>query len=640
MRFSRQHIVSLFLTFLGISSLTGQEVTSQAGRFKVDYGRGCNPLPVIVTNLFGGFSGAPQYDYEFDSDFFYANLVLDTFHTYQSVGLFTLLQEGPQVRYELIDSLIIQVFEPLTPEFEVSACANNTAKVIIADTYYDQFRVFYTATDSFDVSQGQDVPAFTYPGPGTYNVKVEGFFDNAQENCASQITPFTTGNDTIVPAQVISADVSAISDTDGSVVLHYSLTSGTSYRVERTNANRTGPFIQVGLAQDPSSTTVSGLNTRDFYYCFRIVAFEACSGQSFASDTVCSTTLGVTAREGANDLSWSTGIVNFANYQLFKDSTLAQAFSSASSSTYSDENIPCNREICYSLVTNYTNGITSSVSNVCITSLSGDNPPLVDNIMATYNESSIDLSWDKASADATEFYAVFRSIKSGPAEFLDSTAQNSYSDSGVDPDKRYCYRISYRDECGNESDLSTRSCPIQVRRSSELLTMLELSWSQYLGWSAGVRHYVVEELDEQGNITNSSNVGLSRTFEQIIDQSGSQVKHFRIRAESEDSNPLVSFSLLLEIRLESQVFLPNAFYPEGLNKRLEVNTYFVTEYEMKVFNRWGEIIHASDQNGRGWDGTIANTSKRAAKGSYIYRIDFQDQASEPLQQSGSVMLIR
>ena len=94
---------------------------------------------------------------------------------------------------------------------------------------------------------------------------------------------------------------------------------------------------------------------------------------------------------------------------------------------------------------------------------------------------------------------------------------------------------------------------------------------------------------------------------------------------------------------EASFVVPNAFSPnaDGLNDVFTPvsfgNPIF---YEMKIFNRWGEMIFKSDDFLQGWDGTISG--KMQELGTYIWLLSFKDGLTPDEVQvlSGNVILLR
>lgn len=58
-------------------------------------------------------------------------------------------------------------------------------------------------------------------------------------------------------------------------------------------------------------------------------------------------------------------------------------------------------------------------------------------------------------------------------------------------------------------------------------------------------------------------------------------------------------------KCEPRVNVPDAFTPnnDGVNDVLEVFSSYVTDYQLRVYNRWGEVIFVADNPDQKWDGT-------------------------------------
>ena len=112
----------------------------------------------------------------------------------------------------------------------------------------------------------------------------------------------------------------------------------------------------------------------------------------------------------------------------------------------------------------------------------------------------------------------------------------------------------------------------------------------------------------------------------------------------EDGNQCVdSLSLMYVIREVPTFFLPSAFIPESDIAENRVfkpigNSISDENYEMLLFDRWGQLIFVSRQPDYGWDGHIGNSL--APQGTYTYQIKYQDLDGLPNSVHGSVFLLR
>lgn len=87
-------------------------------------------------------------------------------------------------------------------------------------------------------------------------------------------------------------------------------------------------------------------------------------------------------------------------------------------------------------------------------------------------------------------------------------------------------------------------------------------------------------------------------------------------------------------------FLPTIFSPNNdqLNDDWTLMGDCVEAFNLKVFNRWGEVIYAGDANSYPWNGDFKG--KRVGNGSYVYQLEiqFHDGLSESV--SGTVKVVK
>ncbi len=98
---------------------------------------------------------------------------------------------------------------------------------------------------------------------------------------------------------------------------------------------------------------------------------------------------------------------------------------------------------------------------------------------------------------------------------------------------------------------------------------------------------------------------------------------------------------------EGDVYVPNAFTPDGDEFNNEFKPVFPKdfnpyEYEMLIFNRWGEIIFESHDKEVGWDGTYLASGELCKEGIYTWKIQAKKSAhqTETLVRMGHVNLLK
>ena len=87
--------------------------------------------------------------------------------------------------------------------------------------------------------------------------------------------------------------------------------------------------------------------------------------------------------------------------------------------------------------------------------------------------------------------------------------------------------------------------------------------------------------------------------------------------------------------------MPNAFTPnaDGLNDLFRVKYPFpVKEFNMSIYNQWGQKIYSSADIQKGWDGTYKGNN--ASSGIYVWTITLTDTRGKTQSAKGTVTLIK
>jgi gliding motility-associated-like protein len=95
------------------------------------------------------------------------------------------------------------------------------------------------------------------------------------------------------------------------------------------------------------------------------------------------------------------------------------------------------------------------------------------------------------------------------------------------------------------------------------------------------------------------------------------------------------------IEPEFLLYVPSAFTPngDGLNDVFECKGVFAKEFEIKIFDRWGNMVFASDDITKGWNGGI-NGSETVQQDVYVYSVKITDINSKKHDYKGIVTLVR
>ena len=104
----------------------------------------------------------------------------------------------------------------------------------------------------------------------------------------------------------------------------------------------------------------------------------------------------------------------------------------------------------------------------------------------------------------------------------------------------------------------------------------------------------------------------------------------------------------VEVLEELIYYVPNSFTPDGDIVNQAFKPVFTSgfdpyNYNLKIFNRWGELIFESNDPNYGWDGSYSNgdTIYTCQQGTYIWKIEFKSRDNDEKQFiTGHVNLLR
>jgi gliding motility-associated-like protein len=102
-----------------------------------------------------------------------------------------------------------------------------------------------------------------------------------------------------------------------------------------------------------------------------------------------------------------------------------------------------------------------------------------------------------------------------------------------------------------------------------------------------------------------------------------------------------SFITVRVFKTRPSVFVPNAFSPngDGRNETLRPIAAGLKRIEFfHVYNRWGQLLFATTETGKGWDGTVAG--KPQSQGSFVWMVKAIDYTGAVYLKKGTVTLVR
>ena len=101
-------------------------------------------------------------------------------------------------------------------------------------------------------------------------------------------------------------------------------------------------------------------------------------------------------------------------------------------------------------------------------------------------------------------------------------------------------------------------------------------------------------------------------------------------------------SLIIEVDCEYLFHIPNSFTPndDGMNDIFNAKWKGLKTYQLYIYNRWGDLLFASDDKLEGWDGTSNGGRKISHQEVYVYLFEITDFLDLPHFYVGKVSIIR
>lgn len=365
-------------------------------------------------------------------------------------------------------------------------------------------------------------------------------------------------------------------------------------------------------------------------------------------------------------LSWSA-YENFAevdNYSIFQvdmNNYSLELINTTASTSYSyTAPFTPDSTYCFFIRAFETTGRSASS---CVQCFFADRPDQPDTLnlqlgtVDTLNNNLIHLMFMVDTSASGNSYYILRNSENNTdwdtvaSESVQNTPYIIYTDTKVDPNNNnYYYKIIIADSCGNESWLPLNQCrTILLEGSLSEQNINSLKWNEYETTSGAIAGY---ELFRKNRGIVDSVIYLSENETSFDDD----VTHFAMEGgifsyvvaasvlpENGSTDTLRSYSNEVGITQLSNIYLPNAFSPngDGINDIFRPVNYFpevTADYLMLIYNRWGQKVYESKSPYEGWNGNF--NGEIAPLGVYFYYVRYLSLENINFEQKGLVTLIR
>ena len=332
----------------------------------------------------------------------------------------------------------------------------------------------------------------------------------------------------------------------------------------------------------------------------------------------------------------------FANPVLVHATTAVSAFYLITDTSYVDngmntQNQPWSYKVIFYSNTNDTVGVTPSASSVYL-SLQSTNQTL-------------NLIWNYQVPWLNDSFAVFRLNKvTTQYDSIAVSYTQSYADTTLTNDSMYCYYVksfghytlpylprpltdSSEQICGVPVD-TVPPCPpvLQVSNDCDKYDGEPWNVTQYINhlvWSylrdtcssSTLRYRIYYNASDSTNFTLIDSVGpkTDTTYDHVLNNSLAGC--YTVTAVDKAGNESKHSNIVCVDDCPYYV-LPNSFSPNGDGHNDYFTPFkpyrFVPKIEMKIYNRWGELVFETTDPEIHWDGKDQKTGKECVDGVYLY----------------------
>ncbi len=200
----------------------------------------------------------------------------------------------------------------------------------------------------------------------------------------------------------------------------------------------------------------------------------------------------------------------------------------------------------------------------------------------------------------------------------------------VSPDEDTEYIVTVTDQCGEQLTDDVVVAVEHVYTSIEVANYGQDDWYLQAATIPYARNWIWEMGDEEGTVYRGHEV-----YHSYVDLEDHWVT---LHIVTPNGCPGVDSVLL---RAPAHIYFPNAFTPDGdgVNDLFGPSSHDISEFDMKIFNRWGELIFSTTDPNIWWDGSV-NGSGIAMTGVYVYTYRAVGHYFPAQEGAGHVTLIK
>ncbi len=341
---------------------------------------------------------------------------------------------------------------------------------------------------------------------------------------------------------------------------------------------------------------------------------------------------------------------------------LIATLNDALASSYSDLDLPQGVTYEYRILAQFPDGALSIVSDAACVELKNDSP-----LMTHVTNDSIDLvsghvvtSWVQPKEIDEQFVAPFSysltRILDGETSVVYEGADTTFLDATINlaEANTLVYKVEMRDAQQQLMGTSATASAVMLSANGSN-DAANLSWTEAVPWIVDSTQVFKEKNGSFVRIASVTDMAYTDTDVESDETYRYYVRTFGHYTMEGIMRPLVNYSAIKMVRIgheepteEFSYTLPNVITPngDGYNDVFEpkvTGLSLITGAKTVIFNRWGNILHDTDDPLIQWDGKSKQTNMDCPSGTYFYVTDVTymgEAGEETLHLQGAITIVR
>jgi gliding motility-associated-like protein len=437
-------------------------------------------------------------------------------------------------------------------------------------------------------------------------------------------------------------------------------------KLKAGNWNPTSKTITRKSGEQFATETITRLNATN-EYCFRLKAFDDCTNP-IVSNEVCTIIPKVTI-VGSNDIKfdWNSPDPAVLKYSIpYSESPNGSNPNSINpvnptATTFTTKSLDCKKKYNFSINAYIGNTPDQTIIKSPVILVDPKTspllPPITVGIVSVENNNLVRFFVPQLDAISRIKYKFYRS-EGRDRNFLpvSESADNFYEDQSAEPTKQqYCYKVEYENNCGNNSEQSPAFCSVFLT-STQANT---LNWIPPVIQSNNTNpiEYYIESIDQNNlkqniNITTNTSQNVKQQIENLLNLTNTIGEAKFVIKARQIINVFINNQIIpipsevssneYNFIIPPQIFVPTSFSPneDGINDIFAAKGRYFVQFNLEIYDRWGNVIFESQDLNTGWNGTANDGVTPASIGNYGFKIYGLDTAGNKFEKIGSVKLVK